>query len=278
MKYVDLHAHTVYSDGLDTPGQVVRSAKLRGLDMISIADHDSIKGYYDGLSEAKVWGIDLIPGVEITTIEHHLLGLNFDPENVRFSKFVKYSQEIQAEVCRQRVELLTAHGVPITLEKIENAFPFSTHTKYVILMAMLSDAACRDYLEKNHGRKSIKDLFNFYLGRHGIASHVEKRRVITWEEGIDEIHRARGMAVLPHPGLNAESPSDIENLLKQVDGLEYQPRFGDKNAPFIDYARERELIITFGSDYHGSASDSPLLLGLGDNFFEDDDRRLFRMN
>jgi len=75
MKYVDLHMHSYHSDGIYSPKQLVRAAKLNGLDLIAISDHDNIQGYFEALPEAKNCNIELLPGVEINTLEHHLLFL-----------------------------------------------------------------------------------------------------------------------------------------------------------------------------------------------------------
>jgi len=268
MKYVDLHMHTFYSDGMDAPNQVIRTAKLRGLDMIAIADHDNLRGYYEALQDAETWGITLVPGVEISTIQHHLLGLNFDPNNEGFVRFVQHSKDIQRGVCHQRVELLEAHGVPVTFDKVEKAFPYSTLGKYSILMTMLSDKTCREYLEEHHGQLKVRDLFEAYLSNRGIAGDVEKRRVVEWEEAIEEIHKANGLAIFPHPSTKAEDPSEVLNMMRGIDGIEVQPQYGEKNRPFQDYAEQKGLFLTFGSDYHGSAFDS-LMLGKGENTLDE---------
>ena len=122
MKYIDLHIHSIYSDGTQTPLQIVRTAKANGLDMISLDDHDTVKGYFEAVPIAKQFGIDLIPGVEISTIEHHLVGKNFGPHNEKFLKFIEKSKDIQKGVCLQRIEILQDYGIPISMKKVEKYF------------------------------------------------------------------------------------------------------------------------------------------------------------
>ena len=86
MTYADCHAHTNRSDGGNTSKEIIESGKFKGLDLIAITDHDTTAGFFEGIGVAKKWGICLLPGVELTTQEHHLVGLNFDPGNKRFSK------------------------------------------------------------------------------------------------------------------------------------------------------------------------------------------------
>ena len=206
--------------------------------------------------------------MEISTIQHHLLGLNFDPHNEGFYKFIQYSREIQKEVCEQRVELLRKYGVPISFDKVKNNFSLSSLGKYSILMTMMSDKDCRDYIEKNHGQPTLKDLFKIYLSDGGIAGQVEKRRFIDWNEAIDEIHKANGLAVFAHPSSKTDNPSEVLDLLAGVDGIEIQPRYKEKNILFKEYAAEKGLFVVYGSDYHGSAFE-PVMLGRDENTLDD---------
>jgi predicted metal-dependent phosphoesterase TrpH len=268
MKHVDLHLHTFYSDGLDSPAQVTKAAKLKGLDMIAICDHDNLRGYYSALREADRWGIELVPGVEISTIQHHLLALNFNPKNNRFIKFVQHSQNIQKEVSRLRVEKLEAHGIPINFDKVKRAFPNSSIGKYTILMTMLSDKDCRKYFEKNHKQADFGDLFRMYLSYTGIAGHVERKEFVDWNQAVEEVHKADGLAVIAHPSTKAGHPSEMPELLKEMDGVEVQPFYERKSRPFKDYAQAKGLFLTYGSDYHGSAFGS-VILSRNDNFIDE---------
>jgi len=268
MKHVDLHVHTLYSDGVDTPNQIVKTARLNGLEMIAIADHDNLRGYYEALPHAKSQALDLVPGVEITTIQHHLLGLNFNPRDEGFVKFIQHAQDIQRGVCNQRVEVLRAHGIPIPFDQVQSAYSHATSGKYSILKTMLSDRTCRDYLERKHGQLKFDELFKIYLSDSGIAGHVEKRKVVEWGEAIAEIHKAGGLAIFPHPSTKADDPSKVSDMLAGIDGIEVQPQFGEKNTPFRDYAKKEGLLVVFGSDYHDSAFNS-MLRNKGDNLLDE---------
>jgi predicted metal-dependent phosphoesterase TrpH len=268
MKYVDLHVHTFYSDGLDSPYQVVRYAKMNGLDMLAIADHDNLSGYFKAISEAKKWDIKLIPAVELTTIESHILALNFDVSDEGFKKFVDYSREIQEGASMQRIEKLKRKNIPISFEKVKKAFPYSSIGKYTILWAMLLDDECRNYLEKNYTDLSFGGLFKVFLGTSGVAGNIEKRKVIHWNEAASEIKKAGGFVILPHPPKASRDPKNVLHLLKSADGIEVQPKFTKETQPYVDYAKEKNLFVTYGSDYHGMLGTS-LILGKGNNQIED---------
>jgi 3',5'-nucleoside bisphosphate phosphatase len=260
MKYADLHVHTLYSDGDLLPQQIIKIAKDKELEMLSITDHDSLKGYFKALPYADEHGITLVPGVEISTIQYHLLGLNFDPQNERFNNFVKRSQDIQKGVCNQRIDVLRSHGVPISLEIVENEFPESSIGTYNLLISMIKDPNCSAYMNKQHGTLDIRTLYGIYFStKKGIAHSIEKIQWIELEDAINEIHLAGGNAIFAHPPKYATHPSEVIEMLKKVDGIEVQPKFGEKNNPFKDYAHREGKIITYGSDFHRFEKDDSML-------------------
>jgi predicted metal-dependent phosphoesterase TrpH len=250
MRSVDLHLHSFYSDGADTPTDVARKAKSNGLGLISLTDHDSNDGSAEFLEESKKQGISSIPGVEITTMEYHMLGYCFDTNDKDFKEFVKRSQDLQREVCKKRVEKLQEYGVPINFEDVANKFPNSTLGKMAIMRIMLSDENCIEYLKKENDPVSFKPIFNFYLSWSGIAHKVETDDCITWNESAYEIHKAGGIVIAAHPPLYAKDPSELEEHFKVVDGLEVQPQFAEQNVIFENYAIEKGMALTYGSDYH----------------------------
>ena len=76
MSKADLHIHTTYSwDGMMTPAAALNAAHMAGLDVIAITDHDEIGGAFEALDLAGKYGLEEIPGIEITTAEGHLLAL-----------------------------------------------------------------------------------------------------------------------------------------------------------------------------------------------------------
>ncbi len=267
--YIDWHLHTNFSDGTSDPRTLVAAVKLKGIDSMAITDHDTLKGYFAAKDEAVKWNIELVPGVEISTLHYHILGLHVDPYNQGFQDFLEHVQDIQRKVCEQRITLLQAQGVPINLAKLEHAFPESRLGKYNIFMTMLQDKACAAYLQSRHQNESITGLFAHYFGKQSIAGNVEEKYFIEASEAIEQIHAAGGRAIIAHPFKDVKSMKALDMLLEEgLDGLEVQPNFAEKNIPFIDYAREKGLRVTYGSDFHGPAF-SRQLLGRGENYFED---------
>jgi len=276
MKYIDLHTHTYYSDGTDDVKSVVRASKLKGNEVLAITDHDVLEGYNEAEREGRKWGIEVIPGVEVTTSRYHILGLNVDPNEPKFNQLLGEILGLQRNRCEARVEILQDYGVPITMEKVDKAFPDYRLGTYNLFMAMVQDKECREYFEDRHPGMSPDDLFNFYLRGKGVAARIKGRFGKKSREVIERIHGAGGIAVIAHPFKDIDDISEMDKLVeKGLDGVEIQPNYGDANIPFREYAEKKGLFVTYGSDYHGPVV-ARKLLGRGENKMDNLDEILNR--
>jgi hypothetical protein len=273
-KYTDLHLHTVYSDGDLTPKQIVGFSALNGMNIVAITDHDNLRGYFEAIQPAKNYGIQLIPGVEITTPKYHLLGLNFNPEDKRLNKFIEYSRTLQKEVCKTRTEILREQGIPITLEGLEKEFLNARLGKGNIKTYFASNAECRSYLQRKHPGLSPKEIYLYYL--EGI-SNLEPPTGVDPKEAIDTVHQAGGIIGIAHPPKDIDRMEELELLVEQgIDFLEVQPNFRRiyPYEKFEEFAKENHLPISFGSDYHGPTMASRQMLERGDNILTEGLARL----
>ena len=160
--YVDLHMHTEYSDGTCTPRELVKLAKWNGLDIIAVTDHDNFAGYEEAKRFGEMYGLWVVPGVEFTTPDYHLLGLNFNPRNSRIREFIEYSRERQKLRTGDRIKVLQEYGVPITIEKVEKVFPKARIGRLNIMEAMLIE--CSPWLKIKHGWNTpTEELFAYYF-------------------------------------------------------------------------------------------------------------------
>lgn len=251
-QYADLHSHTFYSDGMDTPEQNVRNAARSGLGILAITDHDTTRGYEEAKKEAEKYGIEIIPGVEVTTRDYHILGLGIDVNNRSLQKFLEKGRYIQEQVCRSRTKKLAAYGAPIEFRMVRETFPTSRLGKCNIFYTMMESKEGRRYLEEKTGKN---DFLGMYFGFMKLTKALGKDNFpgeITPEETIKQIHQAGGIAILAHPALDIKDMSELDKLVEQgIDGLEVQPNYIESYAPYEAYACERGLKITRGSDFHG---------------------------
>lgn len=260
-KYIDLHTHTFYSDGISFPEEIVRASKLKGIDILAITDHDNFRGYWEAKQEADKWGLTLVPGVEFSAGKYHILGLNFNPYDTEILNIIEKSKALQKENSGKRAEMLARYGMPMSIEKIEHYFPEARLGKMNVFMTMLKDKKCREWIYSRHENISTGELKDFYLSKNGIAGGETGVDDLEKEIIINGTHDAGGLAILAHP------PKDVKDMEKElgklrelgINGLEVQPRFYEQSSPFIEYAKKHNLLITYGSDYHGAYMDRELL-------------------
>lgn len=276
-KYVDLHTHSIYSDGDLTPRQLVELAAYKGLNIIAKSDHDSIRGYEEAKNVGKEHGLIVLPGVEITTPKYHLLSLGFNPKNNQFIDFLDHSQELQKIACGIRLEILQNANIPITLDKVIAEFPHSRLGKKNIFGAMMKDADCRNYLITKYPDKTPREIFLGYFGKGGMASDLKDRPAVSVEEAIYQTHNAGGIIGLAHPPKDVDDMNELETLARQgIDFIEVQPLFREKYPYhlFEGWAKARGMPISYGSDYHGPTMPREML-GRGDNILSEELEELF---
>ncbi len=265
MKYADLHLHTKYSDGTTTPRQNVIDSAINGIEVIAITDHDMTRGYFEAVSEAKKWGLEVITGVEVSTKKYHILGYGFDIENKTLQDILAYSREVQEEIMKERIGIINGMGPPLTFDKIKTLFPESRLGKYNIVMGMLQDPDCRTYTQG----MDAWELFDSYIRNAHVKKDLKEKQLDS-EQAISAIHEAGGIAVIAHPFKDVKRMGELDSLLAQgLDGLEVQPNFGDKNLPYAEFAKAKNLVVTYGSDFHGPAFQHRPLLKRKDNRIEE---------
>lgn len=274
---VDLHSHTIYSDGDLTPEQIISEAAKNGLEAIAITDHDTIRGLERARQAARAKSLILIPGVEITTLKYHILGLCFNPGNTHFQDFLRYSQALQREKTRRRVRELQKREFPITLEMVESRFPESRLGKMNLARTLMADPAClRRLYQVRMMPVTIEWIVHDYLKDNG---YLGEPVAVAEKDAIEEIHAAGGKAILAHPSNEIKNTGEINPLIEWgLDGIELQPRLSYKDGllQLKDYAKSRGLIVTTGSDYHGESLTRKMLTKDNNNGFSEQDLKRLR--
>jgi predicted metal-dependent phosphoesterase TrpH len=242
----DLHCHTICSDGTDTPEEIVRKAAAAGLQGLSITDHDTIDAYSGELfALAAELNLLLLPGVEVSSEYEkssvHVLGYGIDLESSSFRKFLQEMIQRRKERNENILRNLRAKGFFIQMEEVEN-LGFRTIGRPHIAQVMVD----KGYVE------SRRDAFDRYL-RDGASCYAPGIK-FTPLEVIEQIHLAKGKAILAHPHFFQRGPF-LKTLLKlPLDGVEayYGNLHHFKEKPWLDMAKERKWVATGGSDYHGT--------------------------
>ncbi|MBS3762312.1 MAG: transcription antitermination factor NusB [Planctomycetes bacterium] len=254
MQKADLHLHTKASDGTCEPSEVVELAVQAGLKAIAVTDHDTVNGVETAAKAGQEAGIHVIPALELTAYgeigadkqfhELHILGYFLDPTDSELLDELERLREIRIQRIRQMGEVLRNMGLPVDLENILENESGEALGRMHVAREMVKQGICQN----------IKEAFDNYIGT-GKPGYVPKER-LTPPEVIKIIHQAGGCAVLAHPGFDEHIPGMLADLIDAgLDGLEvhYPGYSADHVAFWLDQARENNLLVTGGSDFHGKA-------------------------
>jgi 3',5'-nucleoside bisphosphate phosphatase len=249
---IDLHTHSLVSDGTDSPAELVRKARAVGLDVVALTDHDTFDGLDEAAAEGERVGILLVRGMELSCSRRgdsvHVLAYGADPA----------SPTLAAELVRVRdgrlgrlagvLAKLADLGVPVSEADV---------------MAQVGDSPSvgrphiADALIKAGHVRDRQEAFDRFLADGGPA-HVH-RYTIEVDRGIDLVHEAGGLAVIAHPwgrGREYVLPSNVlEALVRDhgLDGIEvdHQDHDPETRQRLRTLADGLGLLATGASDYHG---------------------------
>lgn len=281
MSKVDLHIHSKYSgDGEFSIKKIMDMCKASGMKLMSITDHNSVKGIPIALEENA--GMRVVSGVELDCTykgrSFHLLGYGFDHTRNEFLEIEKdiYHQEIEA--AERKIRLFQkATDIPLSVVKVMAAADGGIVTGELIADLVLSKENAADYeILKPYlpgGAKSDMPNVRFYWDffSPGKPAYVPIS-YITLPDAIGLIHKANGISVLAHPGQNlSDDYGLLTDIIKEgIGGIEVFSSYHSKDtaAYFLDAAKQNHLLITCGSDFHGKNKPNIQIGGHG-AFLED---------
>lgn len=261
MKIIDLHTHTTFSDGTFTPKELVQYAKEKGLSAIAVTDHD----VFDGVEQAQYYGeklgIEVISGIEISTqyegVEMHIVGLFVDIYDKHFNSVLDSMRQKRVERNNVVISKLQALGLDITMDEVKATADGSIVTR----------AHFAKTLKQKGYVSNIGEAFEKYIG-DGKSAYV-KREVFDWQQTINMINNAGGVAVLAHPLIYKISNKRLENAIADManSGLKGIEAYYSTHSPSdVKYVKmlayKNGLKLSGGSDFHG-ANKPRLDLGTG---------------
>ncbi len=261
MGKADLHVHTTASDGELIPEEAVRWAGIKRLSTIAITDHDTVNGLEAAISAGEQHHVEIVPGIELSTSfeedEVHILGYYIDYKEKWFLSELETMQNSRHGRAYKMIEKLKGLGFDISLEQVERIADTGIIGRPHIARAMIK----KGYIE------STKDAFSKYIGK-GCPAYVERYKLSS-EEAVRMIDRLGGVPVLAHPGLIKNKAVIGKVLDLGIRGIEvYHTKHGDEDIrQALQIAKARNLIITGGSDCHGSFFNNEPIMG---NVFVDD--------
>lgn len=272
---MDLHMHSCRSDdGEYTPKELMNMCKHAGLQVVAIADHNTVEAIPEAKEEAMVLGLDYIPAIELDCtihgVELHVLGYGIQYLDPAYQDITMSLRKQEQASARKRLDLVKKLGLFIDEEK---CFSLSHHG--CITGEIIAEVALQD--ERNHallkeylpgGSRSDNPYVNFYWDycSQGKPAYV-KLDFMTLEEAVVMIKRTGGVAILAHPGNNTKENRELLDAIFAYDikGLEVYSSYHTKEQIhfYEEYAKQHALAITCGSDFHGKTKPAIHLGGHG---------------
>ncbi len=251
-RILDLHMHSLVSDGTDTPAELLENVKAAGIELFSLTDHDAIQGCLELQGMIAPNDPLFIPGVEFSCKDemgkYHILGYGYDPASPSIRGVVAQGHGLRMKKLQQRLDLLSSeYGFRFPEAERQTLFSLSNPGKPHIgnLMVKMGFAKTKE--------QAIKE----YLNRLKVkAGHVRP------EEAIRGILGAGGIPVLAHPSygdgdqliLGDELDQRVVRLMDYgLQGLEgYYSGFTPVlRKQVLNLSEKYSLYVTAGSDYHG---------------------------
>jgi predicted metal-dependent phosphoesterase TrpH len=262
---VDFHVHSnKSSDGDFSPADLVGFAKDLGMRAISIADHDTVAAYPDAVELGRRAGVEVIPGIELTTLfggrEFHLLLPLVDWTSPSLARIIEGQTECRMMETRERIERLQALGFTLTIEEVRAKSPGAPPLGVKIAQILLDHAengqnpALAAYYRPENRAYAPYLFYGDYFAE-GKPAHVPKR-FVALTDVIEAAPATGGAPVLAHPGayFQRTTPEDARELKAHgLVGMEVYTFYHtpEQMAFYRGLADELDLVATAGSDFHG---------------------------
>jgi predicted metal-dependent phosphoesterase TrpH len=249
---IDLHTHSLASDGTDTPGELINKAHARGISVLGLMDHDTVAGWDEATSYLRP-GMSLVLGSEISCqtsdgTSVHMLGMLFDRENTALAKVLSTTRDNRLTRMNRIIGRLNEAGFEITIEDVvAQLAPGATLGRPHLADALIAKkiVASRDeaFTELLHNNSK------YYI------SHYSP----TPEDAIKLIKQAGGVAVIAHPlaslrGRTVSIDSFKSMVEAGLDGIEisHRDQSEDERQLLREVVEQYGIIATGSSDYHGN--------------------------
>jgi predicted metal-dependent phosphoesterase TrpH len=245
---IDLHMHSHFSDGVHSPSVLVDLAMWKGISAIALCDHDSLDGFGELEAAARAVGVEVMSGVELSCEyggrDLHVLGYGMDAGHEPLRQLLRQFRQARERRGVLIVEKLAEQGVRIDMASVLAKAGNGALGRPHIAEALREAGHVTDHAQ----------AFARYLGE-GCPAYVPKYKMLP-AEAVASIHAAGGLAFVAHPGYYIDDYDAFLRLLDEgFDGIEvFHPyHIPPVTARLLALARDRGLLISGGSDFHGIA-------------------------
>ncbi|TPF94350.1 PHP domain-containing protein [Bifidobacterium sp. UTBIF-78] len=256
----DIHCHTVFSDGTETPTTLAEQSKALGLCGVAISDHDTTAGWGEAEAAARQVGLPLLRGTEITATDEdlsvHMLGYQYDPANAHIVNLFETTRAARLRRTQRMVELLS-RDYPISWQSVLDQVKEGGKT--TIGRPHIADALVSAGVYENRSQAfadAVNSASKYYIPTPSPTTH----------EVVAAVKEAGGVVIIAHAGDLSRNPrlmtdAQIEALADEgLDGLEVWHRGNppEQRERLLDICRRRHLLVTGGSDWHGKGKPNRL--------------------
>ncbi len=257
---IDLHTHSTVSDGTLPPAGVIEAAAAARLDVVALTDHDNLAGWPEAAAAARSYGIEFVPGVEMSCRWHgaeppislHLLGYYVDPDHEALRAELTRVREGREYRAQKMVQLMRADGVDVTWPEVQGYAAGGTvgrpHLAQALIRRGLASSVHEAFAPEMLGqrwrvRKPDTDVF----------------------VALDLVRDAGGVSVFAHPratnrGRVVPDPAIVEMASRGLRGIEvdHEDHSPDQREAVRVLAGELGLLATGSSDFHGTNKLTPI--------------------
>lgn len=244
---VDFHVHTTFSDGVLSPTEVVQRAHENNVKYLAITDHDTLNGLNEAIYESLKYNITLISGIELSTQHNdesvHILGF-FKDDTFRNEELIQELNKIKNH------RIIRAKTI---VHKLKEEFNIEVNFEKILKDA--NDTIARPHIAREIVKcgypYTVDEIFHMFIGK-GCKAYVPTLKLST-SDGLMLLKKYNALVFLAHPKLISNSNID-EFLAMNFDGLEsiYYQNTHEENQFYLKLANEHNLLISCGSDFHGS--------------------------
>lgn len=249
-RIIDLHTHTVCSDGSMTPTELVRHAAASGLSAVAVSDHDTADGVHEAMRAGLECGIEVIPAIELSAksdTETHILGYFIDPDSEKLREAMTYIREVRTIRLGETCDMLCKLGIDVTLDEV----------KAEAAGGILCRAHIAAIMTRKGYSKSPREAFNVWLNV-GCPAYSESQAICD-TEAIELINAAGGDAYLAHLHLTKKPHDELDRFVKYLTehglcGIEgyYTDYTPEMEIEYRALTSKYGLRISGGTDFHGT--------------------------
>jgi len=247
MLKVDFHVHTTSSDGVLSPTEVVQRAHKNNVKYLAITDHDTLSGLNEAIYESVKYDVTLIPGIELSTQHNnesvHVLGF-FKDDSFENKELIKELTKIKDH------RIIRAKRI---VHKLKEEFNIEVNFEKILKDA--KDTIARPHIAREIVKcgypYTVDEIFDNFIGK-SCKAYVPTLKLST-SDGVKLLKKYNALVFLAHPKFIFNSNIN-EFLDMNFNGLEsiYYQNTDEENHNFLKLANENNLLISCGSDFHGS--------------------------